>query len=306
MTLQYLDSRLVGAYVVDAWQNHFNTEQDPADGQWFTNGPGNNGGLYGKLADELASELVFDASKKTFSTHLFSADSNIVDNRNGLQPKVSTTLTYQYSNSSTITHSTTSGLKVSTGLKIANKTTFGVPATGANETTVEVSFNTEYSYSWTDTNTKTTTETQTVSRTTELIVPAGKVYQQVLTCNKDNLKVPFAANIYLTGKTFACFRNPVNGQKIWEADAGTLCDWISQFASAGDLSHQYGRDNDQPARGIIALQGVMQSEQSRNFMVYTLDITDSYNPEKPTSLPRTGKDIGAISTSTVVNTTAVK
>ena len=306
MALQFLDTRLVGAYIVDAWQNHFETEKDPADGQWFTNGPGNNGGLFGKLTDSLASELIFDESKKVFSTHLFSADSNIVDNRNGLQSKVETTLTYMYSNSSTVTHSTTNGLKVGSSLKIANKTSIGVPATGVNETTVEVAFNTEYSYSWSDTTTKTATETQTVSRKTDLTVPIGKVYQQILTCNKDTLKLPFAANIYLTGKSFACFGTPVNGQKIWDIDAGTLCEWINQFGSAGEVSHQYGRDPSNRERGIIALQGTMSAEQSRNFMVYTLDITDTYNAGQANSLPRVAKDIASMSSAPVVGTQPVK
>lgn len=306
MALQFLDTRLVGAYIVDAWQNHFGTEQDPADGQWFTNGPGNNGGLFGKLVDSLATELVFEPSKQVFSTHLFSADSNIVDNRNGLQSKVATTLTYQFANTSTVTHSTTNGLKVGSSLKISNKSTLGIPATGANETTVEVMFSTEYSYSWTDTTTTTTTETQTVSRTTDLTVPTGKVYQQVLTCNKDRLRIPFHANIYLDGKSFACFRNPVNGQKIWDIDAGTLCEWIAQFGSAGDASRQYGRNPSKNDQGLIALEGVMTAEQSRNFMVYTLDITNTYSPNQTNSLGREGKDIGSISSSPVVDTQPVK
>ena len=306
MALQFMDTRLVGAYIVDAWQNHFETEKDPADGQWFTNGPGNNGGLFGKLTDSLASELLFDESKKLFSTHLFSADSNIVDNRNGLQSKVETTLTYSFANTATVTHSSTHGLKVGSSLKITNKTTLGIPATGANETTVEVAFNTEYSYSWTDATTKTTTETQTVSRKVDLVVPQGKLYQQILTCNKDNLKLPFTANIYLTGKSFACFATPVNGQKIWEIDAGTLCDWINQFGSAGDASHQYGRDPKNRERGAIALQGTMSAEQSRNFMVYTLDITDSYTAGQPSSLPRVAKDIASMSSAPVVSSQPVK
>jgi hypothetical protein len=305
MSLQFLDTRLVGAYIVDAWQNHFNTEQDPADGQWFTNGPGNNGGLFGKLTDSLATELVFEPSKKVFSTRLFSADSNIVDNRNGLQSKVATTLTYQYSNSSTVTHSSTQGLKVGSSLKIANKTTLGVPATGANETTVEVAFTSEYSYSWTDTTSKTSTETQTISRTTDLTVDKGKVYQQVLTCNKDTLKIPFHANIYLTGRSFACFRNPVNGQKIWDVDAGTLCEWINHFGSAGDASYQYGRDPEDSARGMISLQGSMSAEQSRNFMIYTLDITDSFTAGQPTNLKRDATDIASLASGKVVDSQSV-
>ncbi|MFC5863952.1 ETX/MTX2 family pore-forming toxin [Acidicapsa dinghuensis] len=264
------------SFIFDAWQSKLNTDLDPANGQWFTNGPGNNGGLYGKLTDSLATELIFKESQKTFSTRLFSADSNIVDNRNGLQSDVTTTLTYQYTNQSSLTHSTTNGLKVSAGLKITNKTTLGVPATGANETTVEVSFNTEYSYSWTDTSSRQVTETQTVSRSTKLAVPNGKVYQQVLTCNKDKLVIPFTANIYLAGTSAANFKADVNGKSNHTANAGDICDWINQYKTAGDSSSQYGRDPSDPTRGAIGLAGVMTAEQSRNFMVYTIDVTDSY------------------------------
>src|SRR3982751_3505515 len=118
MALQFMDKRLIGAYIVDAWQNHFNTEQDPADGQWFTNGPGNNGGLYGHLADTLASELVFDSTKQMFSVHQLAAQIAHVDNRNGLSPKSTVSLTYAYSNGSTVSHSTSNALKVAAGVKI--------------------------------------------------------------------------------------------------------------------------------------------------------------------------------------------
>ena len=73
MSLQYLDKRLIGAIIVDAWQNHFNTEMDPADGQWFTNGPGNNGGLYGILTDTLASELKFLPDQQVFTINKIAA-----------------------------------------------------------------------------------------------------------------------------------------------------------------------------------------------------------------------------------------
>jgi hypothetical protein len=39
MALQFLDNRLVGGYIIDAWQNQLNTEMDPANGQWFTADP---------------------------------------------------------------------------------------------------------------------------------------------------------------------------------------------------------------------------------------------------------------------------
>lgn len=305
MAVQYLDARTLMSFIFDAWQSKLNTDLDPANGQWFTNGPGNNGGLYGKLTDSLATELIFHESQKTFSTRLYSADQNIVDNRNGLQGEVSTTLTYQYTNQSSLTHSTTNGLKVASGLKITNKTTVKAPGVADNETSVEVSFNTEYSYSWTDTSSRQVTETQTVSRTTKLVVPTGKVYQQILTCNKDKLVIPFTANIYLTGTSAANFRGDVNGKATHTASAGDICEWIKQYKTAGDSSPQYGRDPSDSTRGAIGLAGTMTAEQSRNFMVYTIDVTDSFTG-KAGSKPAQADLASSLAAANVVSSVPVK
>lgn len=269
MTLQFLDKKLIGAYLVDAWQNHFNTEMDPANGQWFTNGPDNNGGLYGKLTDTLVSELVFDKSKTIFTPNQVAAATGIADNRNGLTPNQTVTLTYQYSDVISSSHSTTNALKIGVGVD----TKFTGNLVFVN-TEVTAKFNTEYSFSWTDATTATKTETRTLTQTIPVTIPSGKIYQVVLLCNKNELKIPYSANILISGQSAACFASPINGQNIWIFDAGTLCSWINQYGSAGDESYKYGRDPNNPSQGMISLQGTMTATQTTNFIARTFDVTD--------------------------------
>ena len=108
------------------------------------------------------------------------------------------------------------------------------------------------------------------------MVPKGKVYQVVLMVNKNDLTIPYSANIYLDGTSSACFATPVNGQKIWTVDAGTLCAWINQYASADKDSSLFGRDPANAARGMISLRGTLTATDTRNFILQTFDITSSY------------------------------
>lgn len=282
MSLRYFDMRVIGAYIVDAWQNHFNTEMDPADGQWFTNGPGNNGGLYGKLSDRLATELAFDESKRIFTPNQIAAVTAIADNRDGLTPEQTVTLTYSYQDSTSSTHSTTNGLKVGVGIDIKGKAEFL-----GSGTEVTTKFTTEYTYSWTDATTTAKSETKTFSQTIPVRnIPKGRVYQVVLLANKNELKIPYHAYIYLSGRSCACFASPVNGQKIWSIDAGTLCEWINQFGSAGDESYKYGRAPHDRLQGLIALQGTMTATQTAMFTARTSDVTDSFTGSAPPDMSR--------------------
>jgi hypothetical protein len=282
MSLQFLDKRLVGAYIVDAWQNHFNTEQDPADGQWFTNGPGNNGGLYGMLTDTLATELVFRENESKFTPNKVAAATGTANNLNGLTPEQTVNLTYSYQDTTSTTHSTTQSLKLGYGVDFKFTATFlGV----GGDTTVK--FTSEYSFSWTDATTVSKSETKTFQQSVPVRnIPKGKVYQVVLMCDKAELKVPFEANVYLSGKTTANFGSEVNGQKVWTVDAGTLCAWINQFGSAGDESYRYGRDPKKPEQGLIQLLGTLTATQTVNFTAMTIDITDSYSPTAQPPLNR--------------------
>lgn len=282
MALQYFDRKVVCATIVDAWQSHFNTEADPADGQWFTNGPNNNGGLFGQLTDTLASELIFDESQKIFTPNQVSAATAVVDNRNGLTPEQTVTLSYSYQDSTSSTHSTTNSLKASIGVEIKGKASLAV--VGAE---VSYKFGFEYGYSWTDATTTSSSETKSFSQAVPVKgVPKGRVYQVVLSCNKNTLKVPYRADVVLSGTTSACFERPVNGQSIWTVDAGTLCEWINQYGSAGGESYKYRRNPNNSSQGLLSLLGTMTATQTMNFRAATYDITDSFTGPQSPSLIR--------------------
>lgn len=272
MNLKFIDKRIIGGIIIDAFQQNFETEMDPADGQWFTNGPDNNGGLYGKLVDALASELVFLQNETSMQPNKIAAAVATIDNRNGLTPKQTVTLSYSSTNTCSTTHSTTNAIKVGIGVDIKAKATF--LGTGAEVTT---KISTDYTFSWNDANTKTDSETKQFSQSVPTEVPNGKVYQVVLVVDKTTLNAPYYADILLSGKSTANFKSPVNGKKTWVIDAGTLCEWINKFGSAGDESYKYMKDPNDPTRGLIRLRGNLNASVTANFTVNTYDVTDSYN-----------------------------
>ncbi|WP_140918704.1 ETX/MTX2 family pore-forming toxin [Limnobaculum xujianqingii] len=277
MGLQFLDKRYIAAIIIDAWQSNLNTEMNPADGQWFTNGPDNNGGLYGYLVDKIATKLVFDQSQKVFEVHQKAAVTGIADNRNGLTPNMTVSLKYAYQNSSTTSHTKSHSIKVGTGVDIKSKAEF---LGSGGEVTFKFSF--EYSHSWSDTTSTSKTETLEFSDTVPINIPVGHVMKVLLMCNEQQLEVPYFADIYLSGNSTANFRSPVNGKKIWSTDAGTLCQWISQYKSSSDDNLIFCRDPDDPTKGLIRVKGMLTATQTVNFHVATEDITksfDGYIPE---------------------------
>ena len=272
MSLNFLDKQKIGAIIVDAFQEQLNTEMDPADGQWFTNGPNNNGGLYGSLKDQLSSALVFLPNELTLAPSKIAADTAIIDNRNGLTPKASVTLTYSTTETSTTTHTVSNALKVGLGVDIKASASF--LGTGVDVTT---KISTDYTFSWSNSVSKTTSETKQFSQTVPIEVPNGRVYQVVLACDKISLNAPYYADVILTGTSTANFAHPVNGKKTWAIDAGTLCDWINQSGSAGGDSYMYIRDPQTAGQGLIRMRGSLTSSVTVNFVVNTYDITDTYN-----------------------------
>lgn len=276
MALQFIDKSQIVSWIIDAWQNEMGTEMDPADGQWFTNGPENTRmGLFGGLTDRLASELIFDESSKIFTPHQKAVCTDIVDNRNGLNPTSTVTLTYEYSNNTTSTHGTSNTIKSGISEKIGVNATF--LGTGA---TSETTFSFEYAYSWTDSYTEQKGEKIIFSKSVTVPVPEGKVYQVQLLCNTDSLTIPYRALVRISGKSEANFPGPVRGKKQWVIDAGRLCAWINQYGSAGDRSEGFGANPDEPDEGFFALRGTMTATKTGNFTSFVLDITDSYTGDK--------------------------
>jgi len=282
MSLQSIDKRSFGAIVIDAWQQHLGTEMDPADGQWFSNGPDNNGGLYGHVTDKVRDELVFDSSQHDATLNKVTGMTGIADNRNGLQPKQVVSLAHTYQDTITTTHASTHTVKF--GTKVSWKGKMSLLVAEA-ELTVEISG--EYSFSWTDTVSVSQSKTQTFSQQIPVDIPAGKVYQVILLVDVQEIKIPFYADLVISGQSTTNFRAPVNGQKVWTADAGTLCDWISRFGSAGLDSPHFTSDPNDRSRGLMRTRGVLNVQRSVNFTAVTKDITGKFKNEDPPPLPAT-------------------
>lgn len=276
MKLQFIDNKYISAILVDAWQNHLSTEMDPANGQWFKNGPNNNGGLFGNLKDSVATKLVFDHNQKMFETHQKAAATGIADNRNGLTPNMTITLSHSYQNTATTSHTKSDSIKVAVGIDIKSK----VDIFGAGGE-VTSKFSAEYSHSWSDTTSTSKTETIQFSQSVPIPIPAGRVLRVTLMSNEQQVEIPYFADIHLSGTSTTNFRSPVNGQSIWQADAGTLCDWINQYQSNSDENLIFCRDPGNPARGLVRVKGIMTATNTVNFTVATEDITESFDGKIP-------------------------
>ena len=274
--LKYIDETKFVAIIMDAWQNHLQTEKDPASGRWFANGPHNNGGLYGNLKVELAKSLVFkspDSSKGIINLKNKAIMNSTIDNRNGIfsaenPPKA--TLAYTYTTESTTSMSTTNS--ITTGVEASAKVSGEFAGIGA-EASLTASIG--YEFSWSGENTNTKGEQITFTQELPLEVPVGKVYRAYLICDVSDVEVDFDAVVYLTGNTVANFSSPVNNQETWIESAGSLCEWIRQYDSAGDESAAYSADPSDKTRGIISISsGKMTAEQTVNFLGVILDVTD--------------------------------
>jgi hypothetical protein len=271
MAIQFLDTKALIPTLMDAWQSHFDTEVDAADGKWFAVGPNGNGGLFGSLTDSVAGELVFEASSRVFSRTQMTAATGIVDNRNGNTPQMSLTLTHSYENSSTTSQEVSDSVTAGTSCTISGET----PVLG-----VEIGVSFEYTHSWSEDSSETKGETTEYSQEVQISVPSGKVYQTVLTCDKYDLEIPYFADIRLTGSSTANFRSPVQGKNAWTVDAGTLCGWIAEHGTGTLPNVVFLCDGSNPKQGLVRMRGLLRATKTVNFAVHTEDITSSYSPAK--------------------------
>jgi len=282
MALRYFEVNVLGSYIVDAWQNHLQTESDPANGKWFRNGPNNGPGLFGGLVDDLASDLVFSQLPDQININRRKdiALSTTLDNRQGLlnDSPATQTLTWTITNSSTATHATSNSVKNG----IAEKLTFK-GKWGAVEVSSETTISFEYQYSWSDSTSNTTTDTKTFTSSVPLKVPNGKAYKLIVFADTVDLEVPYSARIVLSGTTEANFTHTINGKTNWSANAGALCGWIKQFGSAKDDAMEFDVDPANPARGIASLKGTMRAKQSVNFTIFAIDVTASLDKDPSSS-----------------------
>lgn len=275
MTIKFLHGLRLGAIVVDAWQKRFDTRKDPAAGQWFSDDPAGNGGLFGNLRDDLATSLAFDPAARTFGVHKMAVATGLVDNRNGRSPFATVDLSHTCRDSVTTSHLVSK--LVRTGLPVLIKDKLG-PNVFGND--FDVTFAADYVHSWADA----TAVTDSAPRSFNLAVPVrnvpkGRVYQVQLVANRQMHSVPYRADIILKGTTTAHFANRVDGERIWRATAGDLCEWINRHDSAGDDSWFFSRDPLDPTQGRVSLHGMLRAVRYMNFSVQMIDVTEDFDPD---------------------------
>lgn len=268
MSLQYLDISTVSPYLAKAWEKYLNTDKDPANGRWYTNGPDNdNMGLYGGLSDAYP-QLSFDAAKGNVQHTRIVAASGEVDNRKGLTPEASLTLSYSYSDAATTSHTITNS--VSAGAEVDLEGSAELLGVGGKAT---AKFTVNYTFSYASTSSTTDTEEQVFSETLPITVPAGKNYKGVLLAKVQQIQVPFTANIVVSGNTETWFEDRVQGHYNWVQDIGTVFGWINQYGIAGGESSYYTNLGD--GRGSLSVPGTLTAQNTADFHAEIYDVTDA-------------------------------
>ncbi len=285
MSLQYIETNVIGGYLVDAWQNNLQTESDPTSGRWFRQGPDNSSGLFGGLTDILVTDLSFDAGQSSINKSKDVALSTTLDNRSGLlnESAATNTLTWQVTNSVTTSQSKTNSVKNSVTEKITAKGKIGVV-----EVSSETTLGFEYAYSWTDTQAVTQTDTKTFTTSVPLKVPQGKAYKLLVLADRNSLSTPYHAQIRLKGTSEANFEHPLGGQTRFAASAGTVCSWIRKYGSAKGDAMEFDADPANPADGLASIRGMLRADQSVNFTVFAIDVTSTLDAD-PSSSATIGK-----------------
>lgn len=268
MGLTYLDPNTIATALSCAWRTQLNTSDSPSnDGKWMTDGANGDGiGLIGGLSDSAPTSLTFDTASATTTTTALLCDKSDINNLNGLNLiDNSVTLTYLYSTTTSETHTVTESVTA------GEKFTIEVNEIVAKE---GMEFSLSFTFTSSVSETSSTTQTQTESTTVPVYVPAGKVYQAVLTAQVQQITIPYTCTVKVTGTTETWFKNTVNGHYNYSTDAGTAFGWINSDNCAGSDSSSYSNGGN--GTGYVTLTGSVTMNQTVNFSSEVIDVTSDY------------------------------
>jgi Clostridium epsilon toxin ETX/Bacillus mosquitocidal toxin MTX2 len=287
MALQYLDTVTLQQYLVSAWENQLNTGEDPANGQWYTNGAnGDSIGLYGGLTDvQEGLSFVFEDQSTTPTTTVFLSAN--VNNLNGLNPTANTiNMSYAVQATLTTTHTET------------NTVDAGVSAEGGIDLVAEgkVTISASYEHIWQQSTTTTTTDITTFNYVQPITVPDGKVYQGQIVGTLYTVNVPYLAVIQVTGTSETWFNDMIQGHYNYSASAGDVFGWIAtQAEKSSDLTGQSYVNNGN-GQGSVTIPGTLTAQQGANFTGQVVDVTETAQQHIKNTLgrPLTEGDIAGL------------
>lgn len=264
MPLEFLDKEKMCDLLTRMWQKHLDTDKNPAE-------KNKEDHLVGNLTDTLASNLILDEDKKAFMPDTFIPASFRHSNIDGISSLATVELSHTHTKSTTTTHSVTNSAKWGIGQEIkASCKIFGVGA----ESTTKFSF--EYTHSWTNGTNTTESDSDTFKVTVPLNVPAGEVYEARLYAELQKLTIPYRALIHVQGFTSTWFipNNLPNYLNMW---IGIAFSKIAELGLAGEESHYYGANPENPKEGIITQYGIITVSQTANFYSRVFPVTKEVN-----------------------------
>jgi hypothetical protein len=265
MSLQYLNTTAIGDALSCAWQQYLGTSEDPANGQWYTDGAnGDAVGLYGGLTDFGANTITLDHGAAARTLQHIVGDSQLVENLFGLRPSANVNLSYQGPASVSNTHSNVAAVSNGNLLTIDVNETVTV---GGGPVPVA------FTFASTDSGPVNAMSADTFTRSVPVTVPSGKAYQVFLTALLQQVTIPYTVEITISGETETWFANPINGHYNWRRDAGTVFGWIRQYACAGGDSPSYSAMG---ASGIITLTGSVVITEATTFGMAIYDVTAEF------------------------------
>lgn len=265
MPIQYLNCSKLQAALTAMWQKDLGTSADPANGQWYTNGPNNDhDGLYGGLTDSLPVSLTLDTTNAVCSQTTSVCVSQDFNNIDGSLTSESGSFSYPYATTLSYTQ-TAVGASVDSNVAVTIdvNTPFEVNGVSCQLDFTWSSLILSHSALWGN---------ATISMPVD--VPFGKVYRVVLTATRTFLSVPYTADITVTGMTETWFASAVNGFTNWQLDAANAFAAINQYAAAGADSVSYGSNG---SAGIYTLaSGNVNQMQYGSFVATITDVTSQY------------------------------
>ncbi|MEZ4297001.1 MAG: hypothetical protein R3B70_18695 [Polyangiaceae bacterium] len=257
------------------WKKKLNTTQNADNnGKWLTSGADGDSpaGLYGALVLTQPNGITLDQANRTYNKKSVTVSNGldcITDNKNGLNPNLSCSITTSITKLVSTTHGVENAINLGASVAIkASATLFG---TGAEATTT---LSVNYNHTWSKSTTNSDSTTSSYTGNCNTTVPKGKVYQCIITGYVRDFKVPYKVVAAVSGFTETWFENKVSGHYNYALGGGSAFQLIRDWNLAGSSSSAFSSAG-------YTQKGTLTASTRGSFVTQVKDITASYVPPPP-------------------------
>ncbi|HJQ36644.1 MAG TPA: hypothetical protein VKB93_05865 [Thermoanaerobaculia bacterium] len=253
MSLTYLNQNTIANAVTCAWKKAFGTSDTPQQS-----------GLISAFTDNVPSALVLNTDAATVTTSQTTAETNIVNNADGLL------LNYTYVTLSSTSSQTTSSTHTTT-TSVTEGTSFNIEV---NEELAKegATFNLSFTFTSSESETTSTTDSDNYSTQVQVFAPKGKVQEAVLVEEIQQMSVPYTCVVQVTGNSNCVIDKSGGGDDTGQASAGQVFGWIQEYNCAGDDSSSYSDGGN--GIGLVTMTGTVTVSQTANFTSQVNDVTE--------------------------------